>query len=76
MGWTGHGLENGWSLFTRGGLEGIFISNNKDGDEEINVEIPEELLVRLAADGIRSNKISQLEDMNDKDLFYNVGKIC
>ena len=67
MGWTGQMLENGYILFTRGGLNGVYIGheNNKD----INIEIPEEKLIALAADHVRSAKISQLEDAGDLELL-------
>jgi len=67
MGWTGHKLEKGYLLFTRGGLQGVFVGHDEDDKLEIN--IPEELLLRLAADEVRAFKISQLEDMDDKKLL-------
>ena len=66
MGWTGHKLEKGYMLYTRGGLHGVFIGK-ESGDFEIN--IPEELLIGLAAEEVRSTKIEQLEDMNDRDVL-------
>ena len=67
MGWTGHNLKGGYVLFTRGGFNGVYISH-KD-DEKLSIEIPEELLARLAADTIRSKRISNLEDMTDEQVL-------
>jgi len=69
MGWTGYELGNGWSLFTRGGLHGVYISNNKEGEEKIEISIPEELLVSLAADHVRFNRITHLENAADKEVL-------
>jgi len=63
MGWTGHALENGYRLYVRHGLVGVFIGH--DSDESIEINIPHELLLSLAADEIRSFKIGQLEQMDD-----------
>lgn len=65
MGWTGYKLGQGWSLFHRHGLEGVFISNNKEGEELIEIPIPKEILLQLAAEQVRTAKISQLEQMTD-----------
>ena len=62
MGWTGHQLEKGYLLFTRGGLAGVYIGHEKDESLEIN--IPDELLLELAADTVRQSKISKLEQMD------------
>lgn len=69
MGWTGHDLGNGWSLMTRGGLHGVYINNNKEGEEKIEIGIPEELLVSLAADHVRFRKITHLENAEDNEIL-------
>lgn len=69
MGWTGHELGNGWSLMTRGGLHGVYVTNNKDGQEGIEIGIPEELLVSLAANHVRFHKITHLEGATDKEIL-------
>jgi len=67
MGWTGHRLKDGYILYTRGGLNGIFIGhkNNKG----LEIRIPERLLIELAADAVRSEQISILEEMTDKQIL-------
>ena len=65
MGWTGHKLGNGYTLFTRGGLRGVFIQPDDGGYSDDDINIPYELLLSLAADEIRSFKIGQLEQMDD-----------
>ena len=60
MGWAGKKLDDEWTLWTRGGLKGIFISN---ADRSIEIKIPEELLIVLAAEQIHDNNIRRLEQM-------------
>ena len=67
MGWAGHKLEDGYILYTRGGFTGVYIGH-KDNDG-LGIEIPEEMLIMLAADTIRSQKISDLEGMTDKEIL-------
>ena len=75
MGWTGHKIGDGVSLFTRGGLNGVFIrvdkayiaANSRAG--EMDIEIPDDMLLGLAADHIRSERISQLEEASDEDIL-------
>ncbi len=69
MGRTGYHLDNGWILFSGRGLRNVSICNNKEGDERIEIEIPEELLLCLAAEQVRSAKISQLEQMSDNQIL-------
>jgi hypothetical protein len=67
MGWTGHKLpDNDWLLFNRGGLKGVYISDDKN---TIEIHIPEELLIMLAADQVRNAKISQLEQTSDREIL-------
>jgi len=70
MGWTGHTLGNGWSLFTRGGLRGVYVSNNKEGEEKIEIDIPEQLLIKLAGDHVRYHKITHMENASAEEILY------
>lgn len=72
MGWTGHKLEDGYILYTRGGTNGVFISHKDRVGLEI--KIPEEVLIMLAASTIRNHKISELEQMEDKQVLGIGGK--
>ena len=67
MGWIGYQLEGDYILFTRGGFNGVYISHKDNRD--LNIEIPEEMLIMLAADTIKSQRISDLEDMTDKQVL-------
>jgi len=67
MGWTGHEMKDGWWLYTRGGLHGVFIRHQDEKEKEI--AIPEDLLVMLAADTVRNEKINQLEQATDKAIL-------
>ena len=66
MGWTLHDLEDGWKLATRGGFEGVYIT---DAAHKVEIEIPEALLLGLAAYQIASNKIRELEQDEPEDLL-------
>ena len=70
MGWHLHDLENGWQLATRGGLNGVYVT---DGIKE--VRIPEALLLALVADQIVSTQISKLEQMPTKEVLRKAGLI-
>jgi len=63
MGWSAHDLPKNpeWKLWTRGGMEGVFI--RKEGSEE-EIHIPAKLLIILVGDHILSSLISRLEDIN------------
>lgn len=61
MGLERHKLPTkGWSLYTRGGTNGVFIQNDK-GSLSQKVEIPSETIRMLVAEDIRRKKISDLE---------------
>lgn len=66
MGWHGHKLTEEWSLFTRGGIQGVFVKKN-DSYEEI--PIPESLLRMLVAEEIRASKIRHIEQAEESDLL-------
>jgi len=67
MGWIGLKLNDGWSLFTRGGLNGIFITH--EDNDDFRIEIPDEMLIGLAADTIRSARISAIEGAGDEEIL-------
>ena len=72
MGWTGHDLPLGdWRLYTRGGLNGVFVQKvdshgNKQSEEII---LPRSLLLMLAAEDVRDARIAQLEQMDDNAVL-------
>ena len=71
MGWEGHDLNsNGYYLYTRGGLKGIFICKPDDvGNDAKEIQIYEALLIMLAADHVRSERIGQLENASDYEIL-------
>ena len=63
MGWTGHKLPNeGWTLYTRGGTEGVYIQPAGSDDK---IKLPAELLRMLVAADLRSHRVGELESMGD-----------
>ena len=66
MGWTAHELNNGSRLWVRHGLRGWYVQHSSSVEM---TEIPFKLIVTLAAEEIRSQRISDLESMTDEDVL-------
>lgn len=71
--WTGHDLpDKRAKLFTRGGLEGVFVEIELDPLKKYNavtVGIPVRLLLMLAAEQVRSSMIDQLKQASDGQVL-------
>ena len=75
MGWSGHKLPKpGWYLYTRGGSNGVYIQKQGPGGELLSeeVEIPPDLLRKLVAEDIRSEKISALEQARTDEILNGI----
>lgn len=67
MGRRAHDLPDlNWRLWTRGGTSDVSLVNAKD---EIEVEIPSELLRSLVAHDIKGDLISRFEQMEDDEIL-------